>query len=193
MNTQAEKIWHSKEVTPAGDPFMRIKKARGYYYYAERGGVDSIAFILYNDDTEEFALIRESKPPVDEKLGCCAMMTTAFGGSIDMNCSAEDICITEVREESGYDVTSDNVKFVGKTLVSTQMSQECFLYLVDVTGLKKTHLTEFETSVSQEQALKDTGEFSGNSVEWMSVDEVMENSDWKSIFIMMKAVHLDFL
>lgn len=177
-------LFKSKGKTPAGDPFFSVKMARDYYVYGERGGKDSIAFILYDNDTNKFCLINESKPPLDETYNTKARMTTAFGGSIDCNKTYKEICDMEVWEETGYDVNEERIHFVGKTLVSTQMSQECHLYLVDVTNLDKTGIAEHEASA---------GEHSGNSVHWLTKEEVLMNSDWKSVFIIIKAEYLNLV
>ena len=180
--------YSSKGKTPKGDPFMRVKEARKYYQYASRGGIDSIAFILFDNSTKLFQLINESKPPLDERLQMKARLTTAFGGSIDMDVSPEEICLVEVEEETGYEVTLNRIYPMGETMVSTQMDQMCKLYLVDVTGLKKTKDAEFEKELTKEQASKDATEFIGNSVHWMTYSEVLENQDWKSIFIATRAI-----
>lgn len=187
---EAEIKYKSKGKTPSGDPFSTVKVARGYYEYLERGGVDSIAFVLFNNNKKEFALIHESKPPRDEIEGKEVRMTTAFGGSIDMGADTtyQEICQTEVREEAGYIVPLEKIHFVGDTLVSTQMSQMCHLYLVDVTDIEKTEVAEHEKKLTEEQSEKDANEFSKNRVEWMSIDELMENGDWKSVYITMQSI-----
>jgi hypothetical protein len=185
----SEIMYESNGKTPNGKPFLTVKKARGYYEYSERGGQDSIFFVLYDRDTQKWALINESKPPMDEREGKRVQMTTAFGGSIDMNdYTPQEICQVEVLEEAGYEVPLERIMYVGKTLVSSQMSQIAYGYLVDVTGIEKTHKTEFEHDVTPEQAAKDATEFSRNSVVWMSDNELIENSDWKSIFIFTKSL-----
>jgi len=169
--------WQSPETTPAGDPFLTVKKARGYYYYAERGGVDSIAFVLLDKTANKIGLILESKPPMDEMASIEVDYITAFGGSIDSPDSKTDIVITEVLEEAGYVVTADNVTEVGSTVVSTQMSQTLYAYTVDVTGIPKTAETEYESQGK------------GDRTQWMTFTEALANSDWKSIFIMTMLGH----
>lgn len=187
----AEVMYESRGKTPAGDPFMTVKKARGYYEYGERGGKNSIAFILFNNDTKEFALIFESKPPMDEIMNTEVRMNSAFGGSIDMseNHTYQDICQTEVAEEAGYVVPLEKIHFVGDTLVSTQMSQMCHCYLVDVTGIEKTLEAEYEKALSKEQANKDALEFAGNRVDWMDINTLMDIGEWKSVYIAMQAIY----
>ena len=185
---QAEVVYESKGCTPAGTPFMSVKRARGYYEYAERGGQDSIFFVLYDKMTDKFALIYESKPPMDERENREVRMCTAFGGSIDMGddyCNIE-ICQTEVAEETGYEVAIERITSVGKSLVSTQMSQMAEGFFVDVTGIPKTLEAEYEKAASEAQAEKDANEFSGNDVLWLSKEEVLANGDWKSIYVIAK-------
>jgi len=182
-----EVVWASEETTPDGNPFMTVKKARGHYYYAERGGRDSIAFILFDANRKDrWGLIFESKPPMDELFEDKAMMLTAFGGSIDMDKSPEEICIIEVKEEAGYEVDDENVVCVGATLVSTQMNQSCVGFLVDVTD-KTPGKTEADIK-NEAQDLKDPDEFYHNKVIWLNDEELMDNNDWKSIWIAAKIV-----
>ena len=96
------------------------------YQFAERRGVDSIAFICYDSSTNELLLNNEYKPPTNE------MVLGAFGGSLDKDVNKMDIVIGEVREEAGFEVTEDDVVELGKMFVSTQMNQYCYLYLVYV-------------------------------------------------------------
>ena len=168
-------IWESEGKTPAGDPFLTVKQARGYYYYAERGGMDSVFFILYDRTTCKFAIINESKPPLDERLKEEASMATAFGGSIDSDLPFEEIVRTEVLEEAGYTAELTRIKYVGQTMVSTQMSQIAHGYLVDITGVTKTNDTEYELAGK------------GSRTTWLSMEELISNSDWKSMFILLKS------
>ncbi len=113
--------------------FLQIKEADNFgnkYYYAERLGKDSVAFILYNAKTKWYGLIREYKPPIDEFL------ITAFGGSLDKPISKVAIVKGEVLEETGFEITIENIEYKGKIFVSTQMNQFCHLYLIDVTNAK---------------------------------------------------------
>ena len=169
-----ETLWESKNKNQNGEAFMSVKKSRDYYVYTERAGKDSIAFVLYDRDMQKYGLIKESKPPLDAE-GYRAYLVTAFGGSIDMNVSAKEICQVETEEEAGYEVPLEKITFLGETFVSTQMSQMCKLFVVDVTAIAKSKIAEWEES----ETLKP------NEVRliWMSKKEVMDNMDWKSIFI----------
>ncbi len=169
-----ETLWESKEKNHNGDAFLCIKKSRDYYVYAERLGRDSIAFVLYDKEREKFGLIKESKPPLDGE-DFRAYLVSAFGGSIDMDASTQKICQIEVEEEAGYEVPLKSIVSLGKTFVSSQMSQTCELFVVDVTDIPKTKIAEWEESKTLEP--------DEVRLIWMSKDEVMANMDWKSVFV----------
>lgn len=136
------------------------------YYYAERLGVDSIAFVLHDRVTGKFGLIREFKPPVG------SFIVTAFGGSLDKSVTMEQIVTEEVHEEAGY--THAAISYAGRSFVSTQMNQFCHLYLVDVTHATKVprvHFTEMDEQ---------------STVEWLYPNQVVSGDCWKAITILKK-------
>jgi 8-oxo-dGTP pyrophosphatase MutT (NUDIX family) len=157
--------------------FLTVKKHEGWFLYAERKGMDSIAFIL--KDGKRYGLIHEQKPPFAERSGGeMVWMTTAFGGSLDKDKSITEILLEEVVEETGYVVGMDRVSVLGSSLVSTQMNQLCYLFLVDVTGLEPTEKAEWESGEM---------EFVGNKIVWLDAEGVVSNGDWKSITILAEA------
>lgn len=107
--------------------FLNIKTTKEGYEYAERKGKDSVAFILFDRNKQMIGLRNEYKPPIE------AYVLGAFGGSMDKDVSPATIVLEEVFEESGYHVSLDNIHFIGKYFVSTQMNQWCYLYAVDTT------------------------------------------------------------
>lgn len=151
--------------------FLKIKKYTsmlGEYFYAERLGKDSIAFILYDKKTGHFGLINEFKPPIDE------LLLTAFGGSLDKEgLSKLAIVKGEVEEESGY--VGGKIKGCGRYFVSTQMNQFCYLYLVDVTNarFKGRQPETYWESISE--------------VEWVTRSRVMKGECWKAITIIARS------
>lgn len=151
------------------DPDKHVKG----YQYAERLGVDSIAFICYDPILEMFLLNNEYKPPVD------MFITGAFGGSIDKNKGLRDIVVDEAKEEAGFVVEANSgiygVWEVGKVLVSTQMNQFCYLFLVSV-DRKKQAEREPENAI---EAMAKTV--------WMREDEIAGLEDWKAITIVARA------
>lgn len=162
-------LWQSPELNHNGDPFFTVRKAKGYYIYGERAGIDSVAFILANRNTGKIGLINEPKPP----LGDDVFLTTAFGGSLDKNLPLVDIVIEEVKEEAGYTVSSDNITDLGHVLVSTQMNQQCHLFMVDITdvplGARNTDENE-----------------SGSTVVWIDQEKVTVIEDWKASVILLR-------
>lgn len=136
------------------------------YYYAERLGRDSIAFILHDRNSGKFGLIKEFKPPIDDFL------ITAFGGSLDKEISMEEIVVEEVHEEAGY--TNAQISYAGRSFVSTQMNQFCYLYLVDVTYAKS--VPRIHLSVMDDKS----------TVEWLHKTQVISGDCWKAITILTK-------
>jgi hypothetical protein len=175
--------------------FIKVKKCKNHnYFYSERLGIDSVGFILRNNETNKYGLILERKPPLDEREKEIknkiikyhnneAYLATAFGGSNDKidileykKLSEEEkikyfkkIVLNEVKEESGYQIKIDNIKFIDKAFVSTQQNQFCYLYIVDITKVKKEK-PDFETEM---EAL--------SSIEWLDTVEIVKNTyDWKA-------------
>jgi hypothetical protein len=147
------------------DPQMGCKG----YQFAERKGVDSVAFICYDKSKEKFLLNEEATPP----LG--VFLIRAFGGSLDKNITKEEIVQAEVLEEAGYEVDLSDIKSLGKAFVSTQMNQYCYLYLVFISDKnKKERKPENAT-----EAL--------SKLKWLSEDSIINNDDWKAITILQKS------
>jgi hypothetical protein len=163
--------WESKARNHMKQPFMAVKAWKNRYFFSERAGKDSIAFILYDHRTNEYCVINEFKPPID------AYFVTAFGGSFDRPEPFEpiDIVIDEVREEAGFIVTREDIKECGSVMVSTQSNQMCHLFLVNVDKRKQVE-PQPENDL---EALATTV--------WMTQDEVFLLQDWKAITIITKS------
>ena len=156
--------------------FLNIKKVIdpehgiGGYFFAERLGTDSIAFICVDKEFPEKVLLNnEYKPPNDE------FILGAFGGSLDKEKTPKAIAVEEVKQEAGYVVTEDDITDLGKVLVSTQMNQYCHLFVVKVDGDEEPE-REPENPC---EALAET--------EWIDKSKVSELKDWKAITIVAKA------
>lgn len=159
----SNKFLNIKEIK---DPSKHIKG----FQFAERRGVDSVAFICFDPGRKEFLLNREQKPPIDRYVW------GAFGGSFDKDKSPEDIVIDEVKEEAGFTVTKKDVKFVGKVLVSTQMNQYCYLYIVMVNKNKQG-----------ERKPENLIEASATTSWFLWSNDIYRLEDWKPITIITKA------
>jgi hypothetical protein len=158
-------------IKEVNDPKMGCKG----YQFAERKGVDSVAFICVNKDANKFLVNSEATPPLGEFL------LRAFGGSLDKETSHEKIVQGEVREEAGYDVELSDINLVGKSFVSTQMNQYCYLYLVFISEKQKTERKPENST----EAL--------SSPKWLTEEEITKGDDWKSIAIIYKAKTLGLL
>ena len=145
------------------------------FQFAERLGVDSVAFVCYDRNKELFLLNNEYKPPND------LFLSGAFGGSIDKNKKKEEIVIDECKEEAGFTVSFDNVKYVGKVMVSTQMNQFCYLYLVEV------------NKEDQGEKMPENEVEAMSTTSWLPIKDIFKLNDWKCITIIAKAKGLDIL
>lgn len=153
--------------------WITVKK-NGEFYYCERKGQDSIAFVLFSSNIEDhkrIGVVREYKSPIGIPL------VTAFGGSIDdekYHDNLYTLVIDEVLEESGFKVEASDITYYGKVYVSTQMNQFCHLFAVSVDkfiqGLRTTDNPLELQSV----------------IEWLTLPEVFQLEDWKAILITAK-------
>lgn len=139
------------------------------YQFAERRGVDSVAFICYNEDSDKFLLNNEVTPPIGKFL------VRAFGGSIDKDIELIDIVKEEVSEECGYKVDHSKIQYVGKAFVSTQMNQYCHLYMVLISDAEKGKRKPENKSEALSHPV------------WVSIEDIMNGDDWKSITILCKS------
>lgn len=139
------------------------------YQYAERKGINSVAFICYDRTKNLFLLNHEYTPSMD------TFMNRAFGGSFDEKIKPTDLVIKECYEEAGYEIkNSASVISLEKCFVSTQMNQFCYLFLILVSDDEKV------------------GRHPENNVEaaaktvWLTEKDIIEGSDWKAISIISK-------
>ena len=156
------KFLNLKEVC---DPEYHVKA----YQFAERRGVDSIAFICYDENSEQFLINCEYKPPTNQ------FIDGAFGGSLDKNVDKIQIVLDEIREEAGFDIDKEYVYFLGKVFVSTQMNQYCHLYIIEVDRNKQ--LERKPENLVEAMA----------KTKWIGWDDIGKLEDWKAITILAKA------
>lgn len=173
-----------KTIYESKGEFLKLKSASTTpYFYAERKGVDSVAFILIDENrSNKYGVVNERKPPMDDRFGELAFIETAFGGSndiiddekyFDMTDDAaiihfKKIVKIEAREEAGFDVELDRIHYISKELVSTQMNQWCFLFIVDVTNVDEGE----KDPQNETEAMAD--------VRWKTFKEVQKMNDWKT-------------
>jgi 8-oxo-dGTP pyrophosphatase MutT (NUDIX family) len=169
VETPFTTLWESPARNHIGQPFMTVKSWEGRYYFSERAGVDSVAFILHDEQANTYGLVKEFKCPVNK------FMISAFGGSIDsFTATPVDIVINETREEAGFEVFGEDIQSLGKVLVSTQSNQFCYLFVVKVNRSKQLEL-------KPENDLEALA-----SVVWMNKRDIVNLEDWKAITIIHK-------
>lgn len=153
--------------------YITVKKNEGYYY-AERKGVDSVAFVLFSidpNDEKRIGIVKEFKSPVNE------FVLTAFGGSIDdekYHNDLRELVVEEALEEAGFTISVDQVDYYGKCFVSTQMNQYCHLFGVNVD--KKLQGKKTTTNIRELDSV----------ITWITLPELYELEDWKAITIVTK-------
>jgi len=164
------------ETVVLDNKFLKLKSVNypeknvGRYFFAERLGVDSIAFICFDKVATDgrYLLNNEYKPPIDE------FVLGAFGGSLDSNKSKKEIVKGEAREEAGFEVGDDDIHWVGRVLVSTQMNQYCDLYVVGVDPSK-------ELERKPENAIEAMA-----TTKWVTAQEAIHVDDWKATTILFR-------
>ncbi|EJF05928.1 hypothetical protein ThvES_00020080 [Thiovulum sp. ES] len=100
------------------------------YFYIERKGTNSVAFVLY-DSSKGYGLLRQWHGALK------GFKTGAFTGSLDKNNkSAISHTIEEVEEEAGYKLSEERIQNIGLHEVGANTNEKVYLYLVDISGLE---------------------------------------------------------
>lgn len=143
----------------------KIEKNNGEsFYFSERAGVDSVAFILVDANREDmFACISQFRGNYGQfQTGC-------FTGSLDKpELSLEEIVIEETKEEAGYEVTLDRVAYMTTEFCGSGTNERVHIYIVDVTGLE-------EGEKEPESVFEENTE-----TIWMDKNGIMHCQDWKA-------------
>lgn len=123
-------LFRSEGQAKNGEPWIRVFQTHDGFYYASRPGHMSVAFILIDQDKKSFGLIECMHVPTHKKA------VRAFTGSMDVppGITAQQVCQMEVKEESGYSVTSLDITGIGSYEVGHQTDEIVWLFVVDVTG-----------------------------------------------------------
>jgi 8-oxo-dGTP pyrophosphatase MutT (NUDIX family) len=140
------------------------------YYYSERLGVNSVAFLLYDEGEPEkpFICLEQYHSPIRQ------FVKGAFTGSLDKpDLDPVETLIEEVQEEAGYTVDKSRIKCVAFLPVSANTNERVHLCIVDVTGLeqnKKEPENPFEANTNMYR---------------MSFEQILSQCEWKSQVIAM--------
>lgn len=146
------------------------------YFYCERKGKDSVAFLLLDRDNldKPFICLEQYSSSYDQ------FIKGAYTGSLDKeDKSIEEIVQEEVKEEAGFNVEMDMINALGNMVVSSHSSERVNLYLVDVTGLQwegKAPENIFEKNMRQIK---------------MNKKEVFKHCEWKANMIVARADDMD--
>lgn len=112
------------------------------YYYTERFGRDSVAFLLW-DRVKGYGILKSYSSPYK------GFISGAFTGSLDKPVSKEQIVIEEVQEEAGYTIQESEIQFLGSARVGSNTNETVYLYVINVNDLeqnKKQPENDFEAN-----------------------------------------------
>ena len=144
----------------------------GGYYFSERAGKDSVAFLLYDAAREEtgqpWGVLMQWHGPLRR------FSFGAYTGSLDKpQLGLEQIVQEEALEEAGYHVDLDRIWYFGAHAVSGQCNEECHLFAVDVTSIAPAQLqpeNDFEANTERP---------------WWSPSDILKLADWKAKLILL--------
>lgn len=143
----------------------------GWFYFVQRLGKDSVAFVLYDSD-KGFGILKSYSSPYKQ------FVLDAFTGSLDKpeNTILQTL-IEEVKEEAGYTVVKESCTPVGKYKVGTSTNEHVYSFLIDV-GNMKQEKKEPENIFEQ-----------NTDILWMDYDSVLKDSNigWRAKMIIQDA------
>lgn len=160
-----------------GKKYLTMKRKgeseKDYYYYMERLGVDSVAFILYDSTRDKpYGVLSQYSTSTSE------FVNGAYTGSLDKpHLSLMETLIEEISEESEYEVGEDRINHVGYMTVNSMTSEKVNLYLVDVKGLEKV-------GTNPENLWEENTEHI-----WYDYDSLVKVCEWKAVMIALRAIH----
>lgn len=155
------------------NPWFKVKKIESNngesFYFSERAGVDSVAFMLFDSSNTEtpFGIIEQFRGNYGD------FHKGLYTGSLDKpELTLEQIVVDEVNEESGYKLTYEDIETrVHK--ISTEHAGSCtnervHIYVVDVTGVELGELapeSPFELNTNNH---------------WVCAQGILHCDDWKA-------------
>ncbi|AIA29699.1 hypothetical protein MCAL160_0162 [Mycoplasmopsis californica HAZ160_1] len=119
--------------------WISVYQSEKGFTYCQRKSVDSIAALLYRmiNGKYEFLIHYQPLPEIKQKKYWDQPYACPITGSIEDNQSPIDCCINEVKEEAGFYINRLNIKKIIKNIATTQMNEQVFNLLVDVTNLEQ--------------------------------------------------------
>lgn len=123
-------------------PFLKIFKTNTNFYYGERKGINSIAALCFRktkNNKFEFLIHFQQLPQIDENIKSNLMYPCPITGSFEKNDNFLTCAIREVLEEGGFKINKQNLIVYNKSIATTQMNEQIYHMLFDVTNLKQIH------------------------------------------------------
>lgn len=144
------------------------------FYFMERKGVDSVAFILVDNNRPDcIGLLTQYRGSYGEFL------LGAYTGSLDKpELDLSHIVLEEVKEEAGFSIPEEDIDqriiFISKEITGSMTNERVNLYIVNVTGLEQEKLEP--ESVFEENC---------ENV-WVTPEEALSKAqDWKVKLILL--------
>jgi hypothetical protein len=145
------------------------------FFFVERLGKDSVAFILVDNNRErdKYQILSQYSSPYKR------FIEGTFTGSLDKpELSKEEIVIEEVKEEAGYDVDKSKLQLISSEEVGSSINEIVYLYIVDITGLEQ-QIREPENIFEQNMSRK-----------WVDIEYINSKCEWKSKLIIHHLIHV---
>ncbi|WP_027124254.1 NUDIX domain-containing protein [Mycoplasmoides pirum] len=123
-------------------PYLDLYKSHSNFYYAQRKGVNSIAVLCFRKNSikkqlTEFLVHFQIMPQIAEKKHEYDMYACPITGSFENNENPITCAIREVYEEGGILLSKKNLIASSKMVATTQMNEQIYHMIFDVTGLKQ--------------------------------------------------------
>lgn len=165
-------------------PYVDLYQSEKGFFYCQRKNVNSIAALCfrYNHDASvDFLVHYQQMPQIAEKIYSTDFYPCPITGGFDGNELPIECAVREVYEEGGLKINETNFVAMTKTVVSTQMNEQVFHFLFDVTGIveekPKTDGSYFE-------------QFAENK--WTSVKEI-KNIIFNESNVKLSSLHVCYL
>ena len=138
------------------NPWLKVKESPHGYIFSERKGVDSIAILAYTKMGNDIEILTRFQPlpfkNAENKEDTLPLFCCPITGSIDKGDTADDSAIKEMKEEAGYEITKDQLTYLGYYIVGTQTNEAVHMYIIDVTNLEPAETSSdgtYHESVSE--------------------------------------------
>jgi hypothetical protein len=127
--------WDAKPKILFKTKWLTIKETKAGFQFSERKGVNSVAVFLCRRKSYKWQVLIRMQPlcidTTNTKIFPCPIT-----GTVDNEGEILLPALNEIEEEGGYKVDKNKVKYLGEYIVGTQTNEICYMYFVDVSGMK---------------------------------------------------------